>query len=58
MFLKKGDIVLVAFPFTDSSATKIRPALVVWTDQIDVTLCFICLPKLDQCLRNTFGLGD
>jgi mRNA interferase MazF len=38
---KKGDIVLVLFPFTDFSGEKRRPALVVGTSQEHVIALFI-----------------
>ena len=40
---KQGTIVLVPFPFTDLSATKMRPAVVVSAKLVgnDVTLAFI-----------------
>jgi mRNA interferase MazF len=39
--MRKGDIVLVSFPFTDFSGYKIRPALVLYVSSRDVILSFI-----------------
>jgi len=41
--LKRGDIVLVAFPFTDLTAEKLRPAVIASADpqQTDVIIAFI-----------------
>ncbi|WP_214073334.1 type II toxin-antitoxin system PemK/MazF family toxin [Mucilaginibacter sp. dw_454] len=39
--MPKGDIILVAFPFTDLSATKVRPAVILTETDIDITANFI-----------------
>lgn len=39
--MTKGDIVLITFPFTDLSGSKLRPAVVLMASSLDLTVCFI-----------------
>jgi len=39
--MKKGSIILIPFPLTDLKGNKIRPAVVLCKNELDVTICFI-----------------
>jgi mRNA interferase MazF len=39
--MAKGDILLITFPFTDLSGSKLRPAVVLVETNSDLTVCFI-----------------
>ncbi|NJR59439.1 MAG: type II toxin-antitoxin system PemK/MazF family toxin [Cyanobacteria bacterium CRU_2_1] len=52
----KGDIVLVNFPFTDLSQTKLRPALVVWVslNKEEIVVCAITSQNLQTLQPEDF----
>ena len=39
--MARGDIILITFPFTDLSGSKLRPAVVLTDTTLDLTVCFI-----------------
>lgn len=58
----KGDIVLINFPFTDLTGSKLRPAVILNAGEHDVTVNFIStkiqwFDKNDLILTPTTGNG-
>jgi len=39
--MAKGDVVLIRFPFTDLSGSKLRPSIILAETALDLRVCFI-----------------
>ena len=61
MSLKKGDVILAPFPFTDFSETKLRPAVVLWVSSRgsnNIIICFIYSQNLINLQPEEFLISD
>ncbi|MEM1308297.1 MAG: type II toxin-antitoxin system PemK/MazF family toxin [Cyanobacteria bacterium P01_H01_bin.153] len=56
----KGSVVLVNFPFTDLSQSKLRPAIVLWLDPTgsDVVVCAITSQKVSSIDETEMLISD
>ena len=51
----KGDIVLVPFPFSDQTATKKRPAVIISSDRYNNTSLILLLWQLPAKLAKSYN---
>src|SRR5438093_10301875 len=52
MKVQRGDVVLIDYPFSDASGTKVRPALVVQGNQRNVKLAETIVAFITKSLRH------
>ncbi|HEY0262372.1 MAG TPA: type II toxin-antitoxin system PemK/MazF family toxin [Chitinophagales bacterium] len=51
---KQGDVILVPFPFSDLSGSKLRPALVISSEQVNQTRDLICVQITSKVFNDFF----
>ncbi|MDX2191193.1 MAG: type II toxin-antitoxin system PemK/MazF family toxin [Bacteroidota bacterium] len=56
MKYSKGDIVWVNFPFTDGSSSKIRPALVISNEKVNVTGDYLLIQITSRVKNDNFSI--
>lgn len=53
-----GDVVLVAFPFTNLRSTKKRPAVIISSQAYQLTRPDVILMAITSQIRNTLAIGE
>ena len=56
MKYKKGDIIIIGFPFSDLSATKKRPALIVSNDVVNKTGDYLMVQITSKVRKDALSL--
>jgi mRNA interferase MazF len=56
MNYKRGDIVWVKFPFSDASSGKLRPALIISNDTVNITGDFLLMQITTRLRADTLSL--
>jgi len=56
MLYRQRDVILVAFPFTDLSGSKKRPALIISSNSVNNAHDFICLQITSKIFDDDFFL--
>lgn len=55
---KRGDIVLVPFPFSDQSTSKKRPAVIISSDTYNELSADCVIMAITSQTRKTIGMGE
>ncbi len=55
---KRGDVVLVPFPFSDQTTTKKRPAVVISSDAYNDISSDIVIMAITSQTEETIGIGE
>ena len=55
---KRGDVVLVPFPFSDQTTTKKRPAVVISSDAYNNISSDIVIMAITSQTEKTIGIGE
>lgn len=51
---KQGDVILVPFPFTDLSGSKLRPALIVSSELVNQSNDLVCVQITSKSFSDLF----